>query len=159
MDKKKVLVIGFGSVLRGDDSFGPIVAEEIEKYLVNQEILSSQAEVLIKQTLTPELAEDVSKSELVIFIDASKDGEPGKLIEERIQSDPLARVSMVHFLNPKALLNWTEQLYGKQVEAVILTVVGNDFNFGINKLTQDLIDLRPLAVARAKEIIQEHLSP
>jgi len=158
MDKKKVLVIGFGSVLRGDDSFGPIVAEEIEKYLVNQGILSSQAEVLIKQTLTPELAEDVSKSELVIFIDASKDGEPGKLIEERIQSDPLARVSMVHFLNPKALLNWTEQLYGKQVEAVILTVVGNDFNFGINKLTQDLINLRPLAVARAKEIIQEHLS-
>ena len=158
MDKKKVLVIGFGSVLRGDDSFGPIVAEEIEKYLVNQGTLSSQAEVLIKQTLTPELAEDVSKSELVIFIDASKDGEPGKLIEERIQSDPLARVSMVHFLNPKALLNWTEQLYGKQVEAVILTVVGNDFNFGINKLTQDLINLRPLAVARAKEIIQEHLS-
>jgi hydrogenase maturation protease len=158
MNEKKVLVIGFGSVLRGDDSFGPIVAEEIEKYLSNQGTPSSQVEVLIKQTLTPELAEDVSKSELVIFIDASKDGEPGTLIEERIQSDPLARVSMVHFLNPKALLNWTEQLYGKQVEAVILTVVGNDFNFGINKLTQDLINLRPLAVARAKEIIQEHLS-
>lgn len=154
MDKKKVLVIGFGSVLRGDDSFGPIVAEEIEKNYA----ISSQVEVLIKQTLTPELADDVSKSNLVIFIDASKDGEPGTLIEERIQSDPLARVSMVHFLNPKALLNWTEQLYGKQVEAVILTVVGNDFNFGINKLTQDLINLRPLAVARAKEIIQEHLS-
>ncbi len=156
INKKKVLVIGFGSVLRGDDSFGPLVAEEIEKYL--EESPSSQVNVLIRQTLTPELSDDISKCDFVIFIDASKDGETGRVIEEKIQSDPLAAVSMVHFLNPKALLNWTEQLYGKQVEAVILTVVGNDFSFGENKLTQGLIDLKPLVVARAKEIIEENLS-
>ena len=158
MVDKKVLVLGFGSVLRGDDSFGPIVAEEIEKYLVEQGIITSEVEVLIKQTLTPELADDISRAELVVFIDASAEGEKGRVLEERVQSDPLAPVSMVHFLNPKALLNWTEQLYGKQVEAVILTVVGNDFNFGIRKLTPELLNLRPQVVARAKEIIHQHLS-
>lgn len=158
MKDKKVLVLGFGSVLRGDDSFGPIVAEEIENYLSNQEIIASEVNVLIKQTLTPELADDISKCELVIFIDASAEGDTGRVLEERVYSDPLAPVSMVHFLNPKALLNWTEQLYGKQVEAVILTVVGNDFNFGIRRLTPELVDLRPLVVARAKEIIHQHLS-
>jgi len=154
----KVLVIGFGSVLRGDDSFGPIVAEEIESYLESQGTMATQVNVIIKQTLTPELADDIAKFELVIFIDASTDGDSGKVIEQRVQSDPLAPVSMVHFLNPKALLNWTEQLYGKQVEAVILTVVGNDFNFGIRQLTPELVGLRPQVVARAKEIIHEHLS-
>ena len=94
----------------------------------------------------------------MIFIDASTQGEPKRVLEERIKSDPMAPVSMVHFLNPKALLNWTEQLYGKEVEAVVLTVVGNDFNFGIRRLTPDLVDLRPLVVARAKEIIHQHLS-
>jgi hydrogenase maturation protease len=158
MIDKKVLVIGFGSVLRGDDSFGPIVAEEIQSYLVEQGIIVSEVEVLIKQTLTPELADDISRAELVVFIDASAEGEKGRVLEERVHSDPLAPVSMVHFLNPKALLNWTEQLYGKQVEAVILTVVGNDFNFGIRKLTPELLNLRPQVVARAKEIIHQRLS-
>ena len=158
MNEKKILVIGFGSVLRGDDSFGPIVAEEIETYLEMQGTIASQVNVLIKPTLTAELADDISRSELVIFIDASAEGDRGKVLEERVQSDPLAPVSMVHFLNPKALLNWTEQLYEKQVEAVILTVVGNDFNFGIRRLTPELVDLRPLVVARAKEIIHQHLS-
>ena len=158
MEEKKVLVIGFGSVLRGDDSFGPIVAEEIEKYLQMHGTIASQVDVIIKQTLTPELADEISRSELVIFIDASTEGDKGKVLEERVHSDPMAPVSMVHFFNPKALLNWTEQLYGKQVEAVILTVVGNDFNFGIRQLTPELIDLRPLVVARAKEIIHQHLS-
>jgi hydrogenase maturation protease len=158
MSKKKLLVIGFGSVLRGDDSFGPMVAEEIKSHIENKFWDISDIQILIRQTLTPELALDISKHDLVIFIDASTEGTPGEYREEHIYADSADSISMVHFLTPKAILNWTLQLYDKKVDAIMLTVQGQDFNFGIRKLTSELESLRPIVVERTREIIYEHLA-
>ena len=75
----KVLVIGYGNSIRGDDAFGPLVAERLE-----QTLQADRVEVLSRHLLTPELAADVRDASLVIFIDASSDGPVGQTVCRRI---------------------------------------------------------------------------
>src|SRR5271166_6728975 len=65
------LIIGYGNPLRGDDGLGWQVASELAK------CVDALISVLAVQQLTPELAEPVSDADLVIFVDACCDGEPG----------------------------------------------------------------------------------
>ncbi|MGB7620863.1 MAG: hydrogenase maturation protease, partial [Terriglobia bacterium] len=59
----KILVIGYGNTLRGDDGAGPRVAEMIARRF-------PQVDSLVLHELQPELAEAVSGYEEVIFVDA-----------------------------------------------------------------------------------------
>ncbi|HEY5956783.1 MAG TPA: hydrogenase maturation protease [Polyangiaceae bacterium] len=109
-----VLVIGFGNRLRQDDAFGPTVADWLEERMTDP-----QLEVLERSTLTPELAQTLSETRHVIFVDASAELAPGTVERRVISCDGSADVSLVHFLSPEALLVWTERVYGKVPSAEI----------------------------------------
>ena len=68
----RVLILGCGNPLRGDDGVGWHAAERLLKR-------SAELDATIKSChqLTPELAEPVSKAERVIFIDARIGQTPG----------------------------------------------------------------------------------
>src|SRR5690349_6241379 len=71
----RVLIVGYGNPLRGDDAFGFLAAEKLRS-----EIVSADVEVLALHQLVPELMEPVSRAELAIFIDASTPSpSPGEL--------------------------------------------------------------------------------
>ena len=74
-DRAPILVIGYGNALRGDDAFGPYVAE---KLLTMVDEL--QVRVLIRRCLTPELALDLATAPRAVFIDASVDGAAGQVV-------------------------------------------------------------------------------
>ena len=78
----RALIIGFGSPLRGDDAFGWQAAERLAN-LAN----SDSIRVLAEHQLTPEMAELVCEAELVIFVDASHQGEPGTWKCEEMAAD------------------------------------------------------------------------
>jgi hydrogenase maturation protease len=67
----RVLIVGYGNPLRGDDGLGWHAAEALRAAL-------PEAEILAVHQLTPELAEDASRAELVIFLDAAETGAPGE---------------------------------------------------------------------------------
>ena len=110
----KLLVIGIGNRLRQDDAFGPIVAEELEKQLNDPRI-----EIRECAGLTPELAENVSQAEHVLFIDASTEIAAGILEHRELHRDSKPDMSLVHFLSPEALLEWAARLYGVAPSAEI----------------------------------------
>ena len=63
----KVLIIGYGSPLRGDDNVGCHVAQMLEYHYRDD----PEVRVIGSHQLTPEMAEDVAASEFVLFLDAA----------------------------------------------------------------------------------------
>ncbi len=88
-------MIGYGSPIRGDDAIGPLVADQLI-----DEFDSSEVNVISRHVLTAELAADLQSAELVIFLDASTDGDLGEVTCRPLQPDKSSMHSMQHFLNP-----------------------------------------------------------
>jgi hydrogenase maturation protease len=121
----RVLILGYGNTLRGDDAFGPRVAERL--LAVNRD---PSVEILSLPQLTPELMDSLSHADLAIFIDAAAaSGEPGALVERRI-GPAAAPASFTHHATPEALLAGARALYGRAPEAVLISVAGADFSLG-----------------------------
>ena len=70
----RVLVIAYGNPIRSDDGVAWHAAEEIRRKL------ESLVEVICVHQLTPELAEEISRVSTVIFVDAARDVDPGKVV-------------------------------------------------------------------------------
>src|SRR5947207_2352820 len=69
-----VLIIGYGSSLRGDDGAGSIAAE-----LLAERFKENDVQVRRCHQLVPELAEPISCAEVVIFVDACRENQPGEI--------------------------------------------------------------------------------
>lgn len=115
-----VLVLAIGNPLREDDGAAWEIAGKIRK---------DNLDVRLVRQLVPELAQDVSRAEAVLFIDAREGGEPGSvhLAPVKPASD---RLGLTHTVSPRALLFYAETLYGRTPRAHLLTVTGERFGHG-----------------------------
>jgi hydrogenase maturation protease len=144
----KVVVIGFGNPLRGDDSFGMQAVERLKA-----EVTGEQIQFIECQQLIPELAECVSKAELVLFVDADMDGVAGTTHSHRIlPAETRRNDSLVHHLDPSALLGLSEALYHRVPEAMLMTVTGECFGYG-SRLSPEVAKALPGVVEHIKELI------
>jgi len=121
----RVLIIGYGNPLRGDDGFGWHAAQRLRELLHDPGI-----EILTVQQLTPELMEPISRAAKVIFLDAAATGEPGHLSVTPVDSTAAGSASFTHFATPGALLAGARALYGSAPEGLMISVAGADFNLG-----------------------------
>jgi hydrogenase maturation protease len=120
----RVLIVGYGNPLRGDDGFGWQAATRLLALIADPEV-----EVLPVQQLTPELMEPVSRAGRVVFIDAAAAGEPGVLQEREVAADP-ETWRFTHHSTPGGLLAGAAALFGRAPEATLYSVPGQDFAFG-----------------------------
>jgi len=74
------LIIGYGNLLRGDDAVGCRVAYKLDQLFQDD----PDVEVIASQQLTPEMAEDVARSNFVLFLDAATGEKPGTLRRTRL---------------------------------------------------------------------------
>ena len=142
------LVIGYGNTLRSDDGAGQRVAEKIAQWEL------PEVRSLAVHQLTPELAEDISQADAVIFIDAVATNSENS-ISVQIQQLQVAddETSLGHSCNPRSLLSVTQVLYGKVIKAywVLIPAVNFDFSEELSSLTQRGIDI---ALNQVKQIIR-----
>jgi hydrogenase maturation protease len=117
----RVLVIGCGNELRGDDAVGPEAARRVAAW--------GRAEVdgMAVHQLTPELAAVLAEKEMVVFVDAAAVGE-GR--EVRLGADAGRGVGLGHIGDPGWLLALSETVYGRRPEAWLLTAPAAAFDFG-----------------------------
>lgn len=120
----RVLIIGYGNPLRHDDAIGWRAAEELARWLPVDDV-----DVLIRYQLTPELADVVSESNAVIFIDAGDAGEPGDLTCERIEPER-ERGGFTHECSPGTVLEYCEKIYSRRPRGFQVTLCGEDFDYG-----------------------------
>ncbi len=142
------LVIGYGNTLRSDDGAGQRVAKKIAQWGL------PEVRSLAVHQLTPELVEDISQADAVIFIDAVATNSENSIsvqIQELQAAD--CDTSLGHICNPRSLLSVTQILYGKVIKAywVLIPAVNFDFGEEFSSLTQRGIDI---ALKQVKQLIR-----
>lgn len=121
----KTLIIGFGNPLRSDDGAGWRAACLLEKRVHRPDVT-----VLVRHQLTPELAEDLSHAERVIFIDASATQPPGTFARREIHPAPSIPEAFSHDCAPPTLLALAHALYGSCPQASVVEIGAADFGYG-----------------------------
>jgi hydrogenase maturation protease len=142
---RRVLVIGYGNTLRGDDGVGEHVALAVSKW--NVPGLSAMS----VHQLAVELAEPIARAELAIFVDA-KIAAPGDLVEiHPLQSlNPVSSIG--HTSDPRCLLALADGVYGRHPAAWLISVPAADFGVR-DGLSATASRGAEMALARIAELI------
>lgn len=123
--RSRILVIGYGNSLRGDDGAGWHAAAS----LAGDPRLAG-ADVLARHQLTPELAEDLAHARLVVLVDACGGGAPGTVSVRRVEPGSPLAPALSHNLDPAALVGLAQTLYGASPPVFLVTVTGAFFGYG-----------------------------
>ena len=126
--KMKVLVIGYGNPLREDDGIGWRVVEEIENGQLL--IVNCQLSTVVTHQLLPELAEEVSGAELVVFVDASVEGAPGMIAVQEVLPVVQEMGAFTHHFDPAGLVGYARDLYGRFPHAYLVTITAVSLGYG-----------------------------
>ena len=140
----KSLIVGYGNSLRSDDGIGVRVAEIINDWQL------PEVRSLAQPQLTPELAADLAKVGLVIFVDACQAVDRESI--EIYALNPVDRSEVdSHHSDPLAILSLTKLVYGKCPQAWWIVVPGINFQLGESLspvaqagVTQALTEIREL---------------
>lgn len=136
------LVIGYGNTLRSDDGVGAKVAAAVA------ELALPGVVALVLHQLAPELAESISEARAVVFVDAAVDA------SSKVQIRQLAPAEgaqlMAHAADPRSLLAFAQQLFGRCPPAWWLTIPVENLAFG-----EELSPLARRGYETALEKIQE----
>jgi|YelNatPaOPRAMG01_1025707.scaffolds.fasta_scaffold20138_2 hydrogenase maturation protease len=128
---RRVLVIGYGNPLRGDDGLG-IAAVEMLMGRVEAGLCDPGVAIRFKAVyqLTPEIAADLAGADFAVFIDAACDNVQGDIIHRRVLPSASALDSFSHQLTPEVLLALAERLYGRSPEAYLYSIGAASFEYG-----------------------------
>jgi len=137
-----LLVIGYGSTLRCDDSVGLRVADTIEAMNL------PGVHTLTCNLLTPELAETISQASRVVFVDAAVDAEGEIQLRELVP----AKSSQIfaHAAEPGTLLAMARDLYGRAPRAWCLAIPVDNLQIG-----EELSEKAQRGLTLAVEIIRK----
>jgi hydrogenase maturation protease len=146
-----VLVIGYGSPLRGDDGAGWRAAE-----LLAEDPRAAGARVLACHQLTPELAEDVSRASLVVLVDASEEpGTAGSVSTRSLSAGPQSDSVFSHHVDPARLLELSASLFGHSPPAVQVSIRVADLDPG-TELSAPVGAAMPALVDAVIGAIEQH---
>jgi hydrogenase maturation protease len=140
----RVVVIGYGSDLRGDDVAGRVVAAAVE------ERAPDDVRVVQAHQLTPELAAEVVGAERVIFVDAAVGS--GEVEVREVTADPAAPV-LTHHVGPAGVVALAGHLGTAPGAAWTVRVPAADLSIGteLSPVTQGHVRT---AVARVLDLCE-----
>jgi hydrogenase maturation protease len=120
---RRIVVIGYGNTLRGDDAVGPLVAAAVDRWRLPGVVARSVHQ------LTPELAEMLAMVDLALFVDADQ-----TLADQSLCVCPLAptdlRLGSAHHGDPRVLLSLAQGLYGHGPDAWWVRIPARHFGYG-----------------------------
>jgi hydrogenase maturation protease len=145
------LVVGYGNRLRGDDGIGPEVADRVELWNL------PQVRSISAHQLTPELAEELSRVDGAIFVDACIDSEVVRVCP-LLPKTQLDR-QLGHDIDPRSLLCLAQILYGNVPQTWFIAVPGTNFELGesLSKTAQNGVD-QALATIRKLLVLEANPS-
>jgi hydrogenase maturation protease len=161
--KLSILVIGYGNSLRSDDGAGCRVADIV----ANWKLPYVRSRTV--HQLTPELAEPIAQSDLVIFVDACVSNNESDFVSKRAELKPTVQIQKIllteqlasgwsandlnagigHLSDPRSLLLLSQQVYGKTPVAYALLLPGVNWEFG-----EQLSDITSKSIEQAVDFIR-----
>ncbi len=158
-------IIGYGNPLRGDDGVGWRVVEEIvngQLSIVNRQPETSpnpkseirNPKLIAVHQLLPELAEPISEAELVIFVDAAVEGEPGVVRTQAVEPRPQPMGAFTHHFDPAGLLAYAGEVYGRCPRAYLVTVTAVSLGYA-ETLSPTVEAVLPEVLAEIQSLISQ----
>lgn len=151
----RVLIVAYGNPLRSDDGVAWRAADALEGKLASVDV-----EILRLHQLAPELAERVSRSEWIVFIDAASEPSrlPGEIRVEEIRSevDRNDETRFTHVLSPQTVLALAAGLYHTKPKALLVTLTGDNFDHG-EVLSSAASTALPVLIDRIDALVQAFL--
>ena len=136
------LVVGYGNDLRGDDRAGRIVATLLEEAGLPGVAVLSQSQ------LTPEVALEVAKADLVVFVDASV--ETAQLDVSAVEPGAPGPTTMSHHADPATLMRLAGEVGRMPSAAYVVSIPATNLELGF-----DLAPKTARAVDEAVAVIVE----
>ncbi len=149
---RAVLAIGYGNVLRADDGIGWHAAERLA-----QDPRLAGVTVFGRHQLTPELALDVSRASLVVFVDADHGPPAGTFTIEWMKRTASKGPGWSHILSPSSLVELARELYGRAPEAIVVRVGVQSVEVG-DRLSPIVEEAMPRLVDAVAELIEDHVT-
>jgi hydrogenase maturation protease len=116
----RCLILACGNPLRADDGAGPWLAQWAEERFRAEE----QVRVVARQQWTPELAEEISRAQSVMFIDCSLDSAPGSVALLPVEPGAGMEGLATHHLGAAELLSLARDIYNFQPSSALLVTIG-----------------------------------
>jgi hydrogenase maturation protease len=113
---------------------------------------------LQRHQLTPELAVDVSRADLVVLVDARSDAPAGSVAIERVDPASADGSTWSHHLGPASLAGLAGELYGRAAEVHVVSVgvgsleVGEGLSPEVEAAVPGAIDAIAGLIARAAPV-------
>jgi hydrogenase maturation protease len=151
--KRPCLVLAIGNPSRGDDAFGPVLAERLQSWLSAQhQAIQDQIDLIVEQQLVVEHVLDLQGRQRVLFIDAAAQGAPGAALQTiTAQAQPSVQS---HTCTPAQLLALYQTLLSQAPpDAQLLTITGHNF-----ELDAPLSDTVQSALPQAWLLLQDWLN-
>ena len=142
-------MIAYGNPLRCDDGIAWQAAEELRRSL------PASAQVICVHQLTPELAENVSRVHLVIFLDAAMSGQAGSIVCESLTAEE-TELRFSHHLTPQEVLALSERLYEAHACGFLVSIHGRRFEHG-DAISREVVQAIPKVVAQVTELLSDLL--
>src|SRR5262249_40536336 len=114
--------------------------------------LPSSTQIMCVHQLTPELAEDISRAELVVFLDATNHGQPGAVRCDPVSAEP-GEINFSHHLAPQEILGFCNRLYSTKPNAFLISVAGEKFDHGQN-FSASAVCAIPLVLEKLSELLR-----
>src|SRR5580704_13017517 len=149
------LILTSGNSLRVDDGVGLQIAHSLAIGICDPE-----TEIYSQQQWTPELAEAISRADLVIFVDASVAVAPGEVTMQPVAADAsVAYSGMTHTCSPAGLLALAQVSYGRMPgRSYLITVGGQSFEH-CDQLSGIVQRAVPVAIERIRALLAGVSSP
>lgn len=134
MSKPPILVLAVGNPSRGDDAFGPMLADQLLSWLDTQaDDVQACVELIVDQQLMVEHVMDLSDREQILFVDATVQSAEAVSLRTlaALPTEQAAQAVNSHSCTPAQLLGlYQAMLLQRPPTAQLLTLEGHSFELG-----------------------------
>lgn len=119
LKNNSIYVYGFGNPGRQDDGLGPMIIDKLDEESIEGITTDSNYQLNIED------ADNISKSDIVIFVDASIDADEPFSFKK---IEPSAEITFTtHSMSPESVIALCGDIYGRIPEAYVLAVRGYEW--------------------------------
>lgn len=113
-------IIGYGNAIRGEDAFGLDVIKELKQ------LKPKNTKLLSAHQLTPEMVLELQDSNEIIFIDSCHDDKNPYALACSLSEQ--SNLSLSHHISPKTIIYMLKNLYAKNPNFYIYSMMSNSFD-------------------------------
>lgn len=146
-----MLVLGYGTPIRGDDSLGWVVIDELRKKSLPENVRLESHHMLLPEHVY--LFEGFDK---VLFVDIEEGEKPGVIKRYDLSEALINEEAFTHVFSPQKLLSMTGDYFGNAPEGVLFTLTGHEFDYK-EGLSEPVKNALPALIQRIESEIESSI--